>query len=111
MNGSFGLFGIKPPSLNMVACALRRRIDLRSVLGDQAAIEKLRKELAAQHGVKIGYSAADMSKPAEIGGMIETAQRELGAVDILVNNAGIQHVAPVESFPDDRWDAIIAINL
>jgi 3-hydroxybutyrate dehydrogenase len=79
--------------------------------GEQAAIDKLRQELAEQHGVKIGYSAADMSKPAEIRSMVESAQREFGALDILVNNAGIQHVAPVESFPDDRWDAIIAINL
>jgi 3-hydroxybutyrate dehydrogenase len=52
-----------------------------------------------------------MSKPADIRGMIDAAQRELGGVDILVNNAGIQYVAPVEQFPDDRWDAIIAINL
>jgi len=79
--------------------------------GDQAAIEKLRKGLADEHGVKTTYSPADMSKPAEIRAMIETAQREFGAVDILVNNAGIQHVAPIEDFPDDRWDAIIAINL
>jgi 3-hydroxybutyrate dehydrogenase len=79
--------------------------------GEQAAIDKLRKELAEQHGIKVGYSPADMSKPAEIRAMVEAAQREFGAVDILVNNAGIQHVAPVESFPDDRWDAIIAINL
>ena len=79
--------------------------------GDQDAIEKLRKELAAKHGVKIAYSPADMSKPQDIRGMIEATQREFGAVDILVNNAGIQHVASIEAFPDDRWDAIIAINL
>jgi 3-hydroxybutyrate dehydrogenase len=79
--------------------------------GDQAAIEKLRKGLADEHSVKTGYSAADVSKPAEIRAMIDAAQRELGSVDILVNNAGIQHVAPIEEFPDDRWDAIIAINL
>jgi 3-hydroxybutyrate dehydrogenase len=78
---------------------------------EQAAIDKLRKGLAEQHGIKTGYSPADMSKPAEVRGMIEAVQREFGAVDILVNNAGIQHVAPIESFPDDRWDAIIAINL
>jgi 3-hydroxybutyrate dehydrogenase len=79
--------------------------------GEAAAIEKLRKDLASRHGVKTGYSAADMSKPADIAGMVAAAERELGRVDILVNNAGIQHVAPIESFPDDRWDAIIAINL
>jgi 3-hydroxybutyrate dehydrogenase len=79
--------------------------------GDKAAIEKERQGLASKHGVKVAYSAADMSKPADIAGMIAAAERELGSVDILVNNAGIQHVAPVENFPDDRWDAIIAINL
>jgi len=79
--------------------------------GEQSAIEQLRKGLADKHGVKVVYSPADMSKPAEIRAMVEAAERELGAVDILVNNAGIQHVAPIESFPDDKWDAIIAINL
>jgi 3-hydroxybutyrate dehydrogenase len=79
--------------------------------GDAAAINGIKRDLAAKYGVKLAYSAADMSKPAEIRQMIADAARELGAVDILVNNAGIQHVAPVEEFPDDKWDAIIAINL
>jgi 3-hydroxybutyrate dehydrogenase len=79
--------------------------------GEQGAIEQLRKGLADKHGVKVVYSPADMSKPAEIRAMVAAAERELGAVDILVNNAGIQHVAPIEAFPDDKWDAIIAINL
>jgi 3-hydroxybutyrate dehydrogenase len=79
--------------------------------GDRAAIDKLRRDLAERHGVKVGYSAADMSKPAEIRQMIADAASQLGSVDVLVNNAGIQHTAPVESFPDDKWDAIIAINL
>jgi len=79
--------------------------------GDAGLIEGLKRDLAGKYGVKVGYSAADMSKPAEIRQMIADATRELGAVDILVNNAGIQHVAPVEEFPDDKWDAIIAINL
>jgi len=79
--------------------------------GDKAEIENIRKNLAEDHGVKIGYSAADMSKPADVRDLIADAQRELGPVDILVNNAGIQHVAPLEDFPDDKWDAIIAINL
>jgi 3-hydroxybutyrate dehydrogenase len=79
--------------------------------GEAAAIERLKRELAQQHGVKVTYSAADMSKPSQIREMIAQAESELGAVDILVNNAGIQHVAPIESFPDDQWDAIIAINL
>lgn len=79
--------------------------------GDKAAIDKLKRNLAQKYDVKTAYSAADMSKPADIREMIAAAQRELGSVDILVNNAGIQHVAPVESFPEDKWDAIIAINL
>jgi 3-hydroxybutyrate dehydrogenase len=79
--------------------------------GDNAAIDKLQRDLAKEHGVKVSYSGADMSKPAEIGLMVATAERELGACDILVNNAGIQHVAPIEEFPDEKWDAIIAINL
>lgn len=62
-------------------------------------------------GVAIGYHGADMSKPAEIADMMAYAAREMGGVDILVNNAGIQHVAPVEDFPPEKWDAIIAINL
>ena len=61
--------------------------------------------------MKAAHSAADMSKPAEIAAMIAQATRELGSVDILVNNAGIQHVAPVEEFPLEKWDAVIAINL
>jgi 3-hydroxybutyrate dehydrogenase len=79
--------------------------------GDAAEIEKLRSGLAAQHGVRVAYSGADMSKPAEIEALVEQATRELGRVDILVNNAGIQHVAPVHEFPPERWDAVIAINL
>jgi 3-hydroxybutyrate dehydrogenase len=78
--------------------------------GDAAGIERLRQSLEAQ-GVKARYHGADMSKPAEIRELVAQAERELGAVDILVNNAGIQHVAPVDQFPEDRWDAIIAVNL
>ena len=63
------------------------------------------------HGVKVGYHGADMSKPAEIEAMMAYASKEFGGVDILVNNAGIQHVANVEDFPIEKWDAIIAINL
>src|SRR5712671_4284264 len=79
--------------------------------GDPKAIEALRAELAEKYRIKVVYSPADMSKPADIRAMIALAESELGACDILVNNAGIQHVAPIEDFPDDRWDAIIAINL
>ena len=62
-------------------------------------------------GGRVSYHGADMSKPAEIEAMVRACEAEFGAIDILVNNAGIQHVAAVEDFPADRWDAIIAINL
>lgn len=73
-------------------------------------IEGAKAEVAAL-GVKVSYHGADMSKPADIEAMMAAATGEFGRVDILVNNAGIQHVAKVEDFPVDRWDAIIAINL
>src|SRR5829696_8695612 len=79
--------------------------------GDAAAIEAERAGLEATYGIKARYSAADMSKPEEIAAMVAETEREFGAVDILVNNAGIQHVAPIEEFPVEKWDLIIAINL
>jgi len=79
--------------------------------GDKGLIDKLVAEFGSQYKVRASYSAADMSKPAEIAAMVTQAARELGGVDILVNNAGIQHVAPVEEFPVEKWDAVIAINL
>jgi 3-hydroxybutyrate dehydrogenase len=79
--------------------------------GDASAIDRIQRDVAAAHGVSTGYHGADMSKPAEIRAMMAFAADRFGAVDILVNNAGIQFVSPVESFPEDRWDAIIAINL
>ena len=79
--------------------------------GEPAAIEALRAGLAKEHGVKASYHGADMAKPAEIRALVAKAEADFGAVDILVNNAGIQHVASIDQFPEDRWDAIIAINL
>ncbi len=79
--------------------------------GPAKEIEALRTGLARDAGVTVTYSAADMTRPDEIAAMIADAEGEFGAVDILVNNAGIQHVAPVEEFPIDKWNAIIAINL
>ena len=79
--------------------------------GDKAAIEQERAALEKEFGIKARYSAADMSKPAEIAAMVSETEKEFGSLDVLVNNAGIQHVANIEDFPIDRWDAIIAINL
>ena len=79
--------------------------------GAAAEIEKTRAGIEQEFKVKALYDAADMTEPAEIAAMIKTAEKAFGAVDILVNNAGIQHVAPIEEFPVDKWDAIIAINL
>ena len=79
--------------------------------GDAKEIEKTRAELAALGGGSVVYDGADMSKPQEISRMVEAAEQRFGAVDILVNNAGVQTVAPVEEFPLDRWDLIIAINM
>jgi 3-hydroxybutyrate dehydrogenase len=78
--------------------------------GDAAAIEDERRALE-DRGCRVLYSPADMSKPAAIRDMVAAATGAFGKVDILVNNAGIQHVSPIEEFPDEKWDAIIAINL
>jgi 3-hydroxybutyrate dehydrogenase len=80
-------------------------------LGDAAAIEAERAAIEKEFGVKAFYSAANMTKPDEIRAMVKEAETKLGSVDILVNNAGIQHVAPIEEFPPETWDMIIAINL
>jgi 3-hydroxybutyrate dehydrogenase len=79
--------------------------------GDHEAIEALRQQLADDAGVQVLYSAADMRQPAEIAQMVAQAEEAFGSVDILVNNAGVQHVAPVDEFPDAKWDQIIGINL
>jgi 3-hydroxybutyrate dehydrogenase len=79
--------------------------------GEAAAIESLRSGMERQFGVTVRYSGADMLKPAEIAGLVAQTEKELGRLDVLVNNAGIQHVANVEDFPIEKWDAIIAVNL
>ncbi|MGI4764958.1 MAG: SDR family NAD(P)-dependent oxidoreductase, partial [Janthinobacterium lividum] len=79
--------------------------------GDPAAIEALRAGLAAEFGTAVLYSPADMAKPAEIAALVAETEEKLGSLDVLVNNAGIQRVSPIEDFPLDAWDAIIAINL
>jgi 3-hydroxybutyrate dehydrogenase len=80
-------------------------------MGDKAAIDALVIELAKKYAVKTHYSPADMTKPAEIRQMVADCAAKLGSVDILINNAGIQFTSAVEEFPEDKWDAIIAINL
>ena len=79
--------------------------------GDAAAIEQERLALERSSGAKAVYDQADMTKPAEIEAMVKRCHDALGGPDIIVNNAGIQHVAPIEDFPLDKYDAIIAINM
>jgi 3-hydroxybutyrate dehydrogenase len=79
--------------------------------GEPGAIETERSGIEAEFGTKALYSPADMSKPDEIARMVKEAEQAFGAVDILVNNAGIQHVSPIEEFPPEKWEQIIAINL
>ncbi|WID99133.1 3-hydroxybutyrate dehydrogenase [Bosea vestrisii] len=79
--------------------------------GEADAIEKESAGIEKDFKVKARYSAANMMKPDEIAAMVAEAEKEFGAIDILVNNAGIQHVAPVDEFPIEKWDQIIAINL
>jgi 3-hydroxybutyrate dehydrogenase len=73
--------------------------------------ESIRADLASRHGVTVRYSPANMLNPEEIGDMVANTEREMGSVDVLINNAGIQHVAAIEEFPNDKWEAIISINL
>jgi 3-hydroxybutyrate dehydrogenase len=79
--------------------------------GEPAQIDELVAEFRSRYQVTTRYSSADVSKPVDIAWMVAQAVRELGSVDIVVNNAGIQHVAPIEDFPPEKWDAVIAINL
>lgn len=79
--------------------------------GAASEIEKLRAEIAAENSVKVAYHGADMSKANEVTALIAAAESEFGSVDILVNNAGIQHVAPVDEFPEEKWTAIQNIIL
>lgn len=79
--------------------------------GDAGEIEGIRAGLEDRYGVKVLYNGADMTKPEEIHALMAEAETAFGQVDVLVNNAGIQHVSPVEDFPEAKWDAIIAINL
>src|SRR5947209_4649694 len=79
--------------------------------GDAGEIEKTRSNIESEFKVTALYDAADMSKPDDIVRMVKSAEQRLGAIDVIVNNAGIQYVSPIEDFPPEKWDAIIAINL
>jgi len=79
--------------------------------GDAEAIEALRSSIESDHKVKCLYTGADMTRPADVEAMFASVREKLGPVDILVNNAGVQHVAPVEDFPVDKWNLIINLNL
>ncbi|MBK1659922.1 3-hydroxybutyrate dehydrogenase [Paracraurococcus ruber] len=79
--------------------------------GDPAAIEATCRGLSAAHDVPVRYDGADMADAAAVAALVERTRRGVGPADILVNNAGIQHVAPIEEFPPEKWDAILAINL
>jgi 3-hydroxybutyrate dehydrogenase len=79
--------------------------------GDAAEIEQQRRGMETEFGIKALFNGADLSKGEQCAELIQDAAKRFGKLDILVNNAGIQHVSPIESFPVDRWDAIIAINL
>ena len=80
-------------------------------LGDPAKIEATRAALSQKYGVEVRYHAADMTKPDQITDMVSSTVKAFGRLDILVNNAGVQHVSPIEDFPTQNWDQIIAINL
>jgi 3-hydroxybutyrate dehydrogenase len=79
--------------------------------GNAAEIEAIRARLASENGVDVGFNGADMTRPDQIAGLFKAAEEQFGTVDVIVNNAGIQFVAPIEEFPPEKWDAIIAINL
>lgn len=79
--------------------------------GDAGEIEKLRADLEKEFSVKVAYDGADLSKPDQVAALVQKTQDELGGIDVLVNNAGIQFTAPVEEFPEAKWEAIISINL
>jgi 3-hydroxybutyrate dehydrogenase len=79
--------------------------------GDAAQIEQLRAGLAKEFGIRVAYDGADLSKADQVAGIVRKTESELGRLDILVNNAGIQFVAPVEEFPDAKWESILSINL
>lgn len=91
-------------------CAAGMNVMLNG-FGNAQAIDTRRAALAERHDVLVGYHGADMSQPEQIESLVSNAREQIGPIDVLVNNAGIQFVSPVEEFPCEKWDAIIAINL
>jgi 3-hydroxybutyrate dehydrogenase len=79
--------------------------------GDPSQIESVRSGLAARYGVNVLYHPADLTRPAEIRDFVAAGIEAFGQIDIVVNNAGVQHVQPIEDFPDEKWDQIIAVDL
>lgn len=79
--------------------------------GNAFEIEQLRAGIAAEFGVSVAFSEGDMSRPDQVRGLVRQAIERFGGVDILVNNVGIQHTAPLDEFPDSKWDAVLAVNL
>ncbi len=104
-------------STSGIGLGLARALAARGVnivlngFGDQDQIENIRQGLESDFNIKSLYSGADMSKGLQVTGMINEVEYELGSIDILVNNAGIQYVAPIDEFPPEKWESIIAINL
>ncbi|MGD0332353.1 MAG: 3-hydroxybutyrate dehydrogenase [Xanthobacteraceae bacterium] len=112
-----GKTGLVTGSTSGIGLAIARALSAQGAnitingFGEAAAIEKERLGIEKEFGVRAFYSPADMTKPAEIADMVHATERTFGSLDVLVNNAGIQYVAPVEEFPIEKWDQIIAINL
>ncbi len=79
--------------------------------GDRPAVDALAADLASEYRVRVLYHPADVGRPAEARNLVASAEARLGRVDVLVNNAGVQHTAPIEAFPDEAWDAVLAVNL
>ncbi len=98
--------------LGMARALARQGVDVvLNGFGDPGEIERLRAGLASEFGVRVEYEPADLGKTAEVEALVSRIVGRHGAIDILVNNAGIQYVAPIEQFPPERWDAVIALNL
>jgi 3-hydroxybutyrate dehydrogenase len=117
MNGLDGKAAIVTGSTSGIGLSIAQALARRGCnimlngLGDPEEIGRTQRDLARETNRDVRYSNADMRAPGQIAAMVRSAQEAFGGVDILVNNAGIQHVAPVESFPEESWDAIIAIDL